>query len=183
MFQCHHIIDPLADAQSHNIKHDQNREKNNAGRQRKRLVVGQRSMSRPENENGNAHEIEHHRRHVHHVVGPVAPAGKETVPIAEDFFGPEVNAAFAGYRWASSITAIPCGQKKRTNEIIQSQIVTPPFAAMDGKTFRLKTADDKKQNEVTLAQHALQMRLRATSNRHCAVVGRDLAAQSVHSLI
>src|ERR1700688_3493723 len=35
---------------------------------------------------------------------------------------------------------MPCGQKKRRSEMIQSQMVTPPLAAMEGTTFRLKTA-------------------------------------------
>src|SRR5689334_15237320 len=35
---------------------------------------------------------------------------------------------------------MPCGQKKRSSEMIQSQTVTPPFAAIDGTTFKLKTA-------------------------------------------
>src|SRR5579884_23372 len=38
------------------------------------------------------------------------------------------------------MTAIPCGQKKSRTEMIQSQTVTPPLAAMEGATFRLKTA-------------------------------------------
>src|SRR5271155_2239430 len=41
------------------------------------------------------------------------------------------------------MTAIPCGQKNNTSEMIQSQTVTPPFAAIDGTTFRLKTATTK----------------------------------------
>src|ERR1700740_1272180 len=43
------------------------------------------------------------------------------------------------------MTAIPCGQKKRTSEIIQSQTVTPPLAAMEGTTLRLKTATTKRR--------------------------------------
>src|SRR6267143_1188090 len=35
---------------------------------------------------------------------------------------------------------MPCGQKKRTSEMSQSHTVTPPLAAMEGTTFRLKTA-------------------------------------------
>src|SRR5215472_4336283 len=35
---------------------------------------------------------------------------------------------------------MPCGQKKSSTEMIQSHTVTPPFAAIDGTTFRLKTA-------------------------------------------
>src|SRR5580704_15728975 len=41
------------------------------------------------------------------------------------------------------MTAIPCGQKKSKREMSQSQMVTPPLAAMDGTTFRLKTATTK----------------------------------------
>src|SRR5260370_26099751 len=48
-----------------------------------------------------------------------------------------------GKRWANSITAMPCGQKKRMSEMIQSQTVTPPLAAMEGTTIRLKTATTK----------------------------------------
>src|ERR1700692_4406480 len=46
--------------------------------------------------NGDADEVEHDCRHVEHVVGPVAPAGEESVEIAKDFFRPQVDAAFAG---------------------------------------------------------------------------------------
>src|SRR2546428_1960453 len=38
---------------------------------------------------------------------------------------------------------MPCGQKKSTSEMIQSQTVTPPLAAMEGTTLRLKTATTK----------------------------------------
>src|ERR1700686_5374316 len=38
------------------------------------------------------------------------------------------------------MTAMPWGQKKRRREMIQSQTVTPPLAAIEGTTFRLKTA-------------------------------------------
>src|SRR5258708_28369665 len=48
-----------------------------------------------------------------------------------------------GKRWASSMTAMPCGQKKSTSEMIQSQTVTPPLAAIEGTTLRLKTATTK----------------------------------------
>src|SRR5467141_2704674 len=43
------------------------------------------------------------------------------------------------------MTAMPCGQKKRMREMIQSQMVTPPLAAMEGTTFRLKTATTKRR--------------------------------------
>src|ERR1700688_2071315 len=40
---------------------------------------------------------------------------------------------------------MPCGQKKRRSEMIQSQMVTPPLAAMEGTTFKLKTATTKRR--------------------------------------
>src|ERR1700733_1457435 len=43
------------------------------------------------------------------------------------------------------MTAIPCGQKKRRREMIQSQMVTPPLAAIEGTTLRLKTATTKRR--------------------------------------
>src|ERR1700760_3575329 len=38
------------------------------------------------------------------------------------------------------MTAMPCGQKKSSSAMIHNQTVTPPLAAMDGTTLRLKTA-------------------------------------------
>src|SRR5580698_435734 len=43
------------------------------------------------------------------------------------------------------MTAMPCGKKKRRREMIQSQMVTPPLAAMEGTTFKLKTATTKRR--------------------------------------
>src|SRR5579872_7173460 len=41
------------------------------------------------------------------------------------------------------MTAIPCGQKKSIRAMIHNQTVTPPLAAIDGTTLRLKTATTK----------------------------------------
>src|SRR6185312_9433825 len=38
------------------------------------------------------------------------------------------------------MTAMPCGQKNNSSDTIHSQTVTPPLAAIDGTTFRLKMA-------------------------------------------
>src|SRR5271166_6596960 len=38
---------------------------------------------------------------------------------------------------------MPCGQKNRVKETSHSHTVTPPLAAMDGTTLRLKTATTK----------------------------------------
>src|SRR5580704_16032524 len=53
-------------------------------------------MSRPEHVHGYADEVKHDGRHVEHVVGPVTPTGKKSMEVAEDFFGPEIDAAFTG---------------------------------------------------------------------------------------
>ncbi len=53
-------------------------------------------MAGAEHVDRDADEVEHDGRHVEHVVGPVAPAGEESVEVAEDFFGPEIDSAFAG---------------------------------------------------------------------------------------
>src|SRR5258708_13248008 len=55
---------------------------------------------------------------------------------------------------------MPCGQKNRTSEIIHSQTVTPPFAAMDGTTFRLNTATT---NSRTRSQRPKTRRKRGAS--------------------
>src|ERR1700693_5078856 len=53
-------------------------------------------MRRPEHVDRHADEIKHDGGHVKHVVRPVAPTGEKSVEIAEDFFGPEIDAALTG---------------------------------------------------------------------------------------
>ena len=43
--------------------------------------------------------------------------------------------------------------------MIHSQTVTPPLAAIDGTTFRLKTATTKSNTRSQAAEDALQVRL------------------------
>src|SRR5258708_11017956 len=40
---------------------------------------------------------------------------------------------------------MPCGQKNKISEMVHSQTVTPPLAAMEGTTLRLKTATTKRR--------------------------------------
>src|SRR5712691_6022325 len=102
-------------------------------------------MAGAEHINGDADEVEHDSRHVEHVVGPVAPAGEESVEVAEDFFGPEVDAAFAGIAMGELDDGDALRPEKRRSEMIQSQMVTPPLAAIEGTTLRLKTATTKRR--------------------------------------
>jgi len=48
-------------------------------------------MAGAEDVDRDADEVEHDGRNVEHVVGPIAPAGKKSVEVAEDFFSPEVG--------------------------------------------------------------------------------------------
>src|ERR1700740_1945756 len=52
-------------------------------------------MARPKRKNCDADEVQHHGGHVHHVIGPVAPARQKSVKISEHFFGPQIDAALA----------------------------------------------------------------------------------------
>src|ERR1700756_4218453 len=55
---------------------------------------------------------------------------------------------------------MPWGQKKSSSEMIQSQTVTPPLAAIEGTTFRLKTATT---NSSTRSQRRRTRRRRGAS--------------------
>ena len=104
------------------------------------LVVRQSCVPRAQRKHRYADEVQHHRRHVQHVVGPVAPAGEKSVEVAEDFLGPQINAAFPGIAVRQFDDGDALRPEEETSEMSQSQTVTPPLAAIDGTTFRLKTA-------------------------------------------
>src|ERR1022692_1390047 len=53
-------------------------------------------MTRSQHVDRYTDEVEHDRRHVEHVVGPIAPAGEEAVEVSENFLRPKVDATFAG---------------------------------------------------------------------------------------
>ena len=53
-------------------------------------------MTGPQHKDGDAHEVQHYRRHIEHVVSPIAPTRKKSVEIAEDFFRPKINSTFSG---------------------------------------------------------------------------------------
>src|ERR1039457_5712821 len=45
---------------------------------------------------GDSYEVKHHRRHIQHVIRPVTPAGKKSMKVAKDLFGPQVDSALSG---------------------------------------------------------------------------------------
>ena len=127
-------------------------------RQRKRFVVRQRFMAGAEDENGHADEVEHHGGHVHHVVGPIAPAGKKTVEIAEDFLGPKVDAAFAGIAMCQFNNGDALGPEEK-HERNNPQPDGDPAVCGDGRQdVEIEDGDNEKEHEVALSEHALEMR-------------------------
>src|SRR5665811_1171690 len=66
------------------------------------------------------------------------------------------------------MTAIPWGQKNRRSEMIQSQMVTPPLAAMEGTTLRLKTATTKSSTR----SRRPRARIRWGCSADCGVVDK-----------
>src|SRR5579871_1462420 len=66
------------------------------------------------------------------------------------------------------MTAIPWGQKKRRREMIQSQTVTPPLAAIEGTTLRLKTATTKSSTR----SRRPRARIRWGAESDCAISGK-----------
>src|SRR5713226_944212 len=54
---------------------------------------GLSAKARARDVNGDAHEIQENRGDVENIVGPIAPSGEKAVEVAEDLFGPEIDAA------------------------------------------------------------------------------------------
>src|SRR5258708_40140103 len=94
-FRSRRGFEPLSDAETKNVQHDQQEQQNQRSRQREGFAVRERFVPGSENKHEHADEIKHDRRHVHHVVRPVAPTGEKTVEVPEYFLGPEVDAALA----------------------------------------------------------------------------------------
>src|ERR1019366_8923105 len=84
------------DDDAENVEQGEQRKQSEGNARGEELVVGKSLMAGTDHIHRHADEIEHDRRHVEHVVGPVAPAREESVEVAENFFRPEVDTAFAG---------------------------------------------------------------------------------------
>ena len=110
-------------------------------------------MSCPQDKNRDADEIKHDRRHVHHVVGPVAPPGEKTVKVAEYFLGPKIHAPFSRV----TMSEFDYGNSLRPEEKNQGNHPQPDGDAAigrdGGKNIQVENGDDKKKNEVPFAQN------------------------------
>ena len=103
-------------------------------------------------------EVQHDGGNIHHVVGPVAPAGKKTVEVSKNFLSPEVHAAFAGVamRKLNHGDALRPEKKRERDDPQPNRYAT---IGGDGRNdVQIENGNDKKQNEVPAAQHAAQVR-------------------------
>ena len=114
-------------------------------------------MARAERVDRDADEVEHDGRHVEHVVGPVAPAGEEAVEVAEDFLGPEIDAAFAGI----AMGEFDDGDALRPEEEEQGDDPEPDGDAAvggdGGHDVEVEDGDDEKQHQVASSEDALEV--------------------------
>ena len=116
-------------------------------------------MRRAEHIDGDADEIKHDGRHVKHVVGPVAPAGEKAVEVAENFFGPEINSAFAGIAMGEFDDGDALRPEKK-NEGDDPQPDGDAAIGRDGwDDVEIENGHDEEKNEVAAPEGADQVRL------------------------
>ena len=118
------------------------------------FVIGESGVAGAEREHRDADEVEHDGRHVEHVVGPVAPAGEESVEVAEDFFGPEIDAAFAGI----TVGEFDDGDALRPEEKDEGDDPEPDGDAAVGGDGRddveVEDGDDEEEDEIAASEGA-----------------------------
>ncbi len=111
-------------------------------------------MSGTEHIDRDADEVKHHGRHIEHVVGPVAPAGEEAVEVAEDFFRPKIDSAFAGI----TVGEFDDGNALRPEEKKKRDDPEPDSDATVGRDgwdyVQVEDGDNEEENEVAAAEGA-----------------------------
>ncbi len=154
------IIDPLADAETDDIQKSKKSKQNEGSGGGEDFVLGEAEMRRPEHIDGDADEVEHDGRHVEHVVGPVAPAGEKSVEVPEDFFGPEIDSAFAGI----AMGEFDDGDALRPEEKKKGDDPKPDGDATvrrdRGDNVEVEDRNDEKEDEIAASERADQVGLR-----------------------
>jgi hypothetical protein len=116
-------------------------------------------MSRPEHIDGDTDEIKHDRRHIKHVVGPITPTGEKSVEVAEDFFGPEIDATFAGIavgEFYDGDALRPEEQKKRDDPEPNRDAAV---GRDGGDDVQVEDGDNEEEDEVAASEGADQVGL------------------------
>ncbi len=153
------VIDPLPYAEAENVEKGEQRKQSEGDASSEELVVGKALMAGAEHVDRHADEIEHDRRHVEHVVGPVAPAGEESVEVAEDFLSPEVDAAFAGIavgEFDDRDALRPEEKEKRDDPEPDGDAAV---GGDGGDDVEIEDGDDEEQHQIAASEGADQVRL------------------------
>src|ERR1700722_4310186 len=116
-------------------------------------------MAWTEDVDGDADEIEHDRRHVEHVVGPVAPAGEKSVKVAEDFFGPEVDAAFSGIAMGQFDDGDAFRPEEKEKGDDQEPDSDAAVSGDAGNDVEGEHGDYEQQDQIEAAEDTLEVRL------------------------
>src|SRR5580700_11554310 len=115
-------------------------------------------MPRPQHKHRHSHEIKHHSRNVHHVVRPIAPAGKKSMKIAEDFLGPQINPALARVTMRQFQNSDPLRPKEENQ---RNQPKPKSYAAIRSNArhhIQIEDRHNKQRNKIPAPQSPLQMR-------------------------
>src|SRR5580704_16876480 len=140
-------------------------------------------MARPQHKNRNADEVQHDRRHVHHVVGPITPTGKKAVEVAENFLGPEINAAFPGIPVRQLDHRDALRQEKQNQRDDPQPDRDSAIRGNRRQYIQVAYIDDKQEYEVALTEYPLEVRGSGGRRRDVRLRSRGLVTQTVLSLI
>ena len=153
------VVDPLADAEAEDVQDGEQREQDQRSGGGEEFVIGEAEVAGTEHVDRDADEVEHDGRHVEHVVGPVAPAGEESVEVAEDFFGPEIDSAFAGI----AMGEFDDGDALRPEEKKKGDDPEPDGDAAvggdGGDDVEVENGDDEEEDEIAASEGADQVGL------------------------
>ena len=116
-------------------------------------------MAGPEHVHRHADEVEHHRRHVEHVVGPVTPAGEESVKVAEHLFRPKINAAFAGIAMGEFDHRDALRPKEEEKRDDPQPDGDPAVGGDRRNNVEIEYGDDEEQHQIAASEGADQVRL------------------------
>jgi len=114
-------------------------------------------MTGTENIHGDADEIQHHRRHIEHVVGPVAPAGEKAVEVAEDFFGPKIDSALSGIAVSEFDYGDALRPEKKNKRDEPEPHRDPTVGGYGGNYVQVEDCYYKQENQVAASEDALQV--------------------------
>src|SRR5262249_18019844 len=123
------------------------------------LIVSQAGVAGTHGKNRDADEVKHHGWHVEHVVRPVAPAGKESVEVPEDFFCPEINAAFPRIPVSQFDDSYALRPEKEEQGNHPEPHGDAAVGSNAGHDVQVEYSNHEEQNQVEAAEYALQVRL------------------------